>query len=68
MSMTVLLGLAAVLVLVVLILMFRVQGLLSIVRGSDKKPGGTLNKVNAALFLIFAVGGIFGCISLIDGV
>lgn len=55
--MTVLLGSAAALVLVVLILMFRVQGLLSIVRGSDKKPGGTMNKVNAALFLIFAIGG-----------
>lgn len=53
--MTVLLGLAAALVLIVLILMFRVQGLLSIVRGSDKNPGGTMNKLNATLFVIFGV-------------
>lgn len=57
MNMSFLLGLAAVMVLVVLILMFRVQGLLSIVRGSDKRPGGMLNKFNGAMFLLFTVLG-----------
>ena len=59
MNMSFLLGLAGVLVLIVLILMFRVQGLLSIVRGSDKNPGGMLNKFNAVMLLLFAVVGTF---------
>ena len=54
----VLLGLAGLLVLVVLALMFRLQGLLSVLRGSDSKKDGTMNKFNAAMFLIFGLGGI----------
>ena len=57
MSTSVLIGLVGVLILVIFILMFRVQGLLSVARGSDKKPGGLLNKVNASMFLIFAIAG-----------
>lgn len=59
MSMSVLLGIAALLVLVVLVLMFRVQGLLAVVRESDKKLGGMLNKFNASMFLVFFVLGTF---------
>lgn len=46
------------LVLVVVVLLFRVQSLISIVRGSDEKKGGTLNKFNAAMFLVFMVLGL----------
>ncbi len=46
---------AAVLVLVVLILMFRVQALLAVQRGSHDNRGGLTNKVNAALFVVFFV-------------
>lgn len=46
---------AAVLILVILILMFRVQSLLAIQRNSDERKGGLTNKVNAALFIVFGV-------------
>lgn len=46
---------AAFLILVVLILMFRVQSLLAVQRGSDSNKGGLTNKVNAALFVVFFV-------------
>lgn len=57
--MTFLLGIAAILVIVILILIFRIQGLLAIVRGSDNNPGGTLNKFNALLLLLSAFVGTF---------
>ena len=53
----ILLSAVGILALTIFVLMFRVQGLLSVARGSDKKAGGLLNKVNASMFLIFAVVG-----------
>ena len=51
-------GLGVILVLVILFLLFRVQSLLNVARGSDKKIESTSNKVNGALFLIFMIVGI----------
>lgn len=52
-----LIGSLAVLLLIIFILLFRVQSLVSIVRGSDNKKGGLLNKFNAAMFIVFMVVG-----------
>jgi cytochrome c oxidase subunit 2 len=49
---------AGVLVLAILILIFRVQGLVSIYRGSDDKVDGGSNRFNGAMFLIFLFGGL----------
>jgi len=51
-------GLGVVLVLVILILLFRVQSLLNVAKGSGKKIESTSNRVNALLFLLFMVVGI----------
>jgi cytochrome c oxidase subunit 2 len=51
---TPLLIIAAALVGVIFLLLFRVQALIAILRGSDKKPGMS-NKVNAFMFLVFLV-------------
>ncbi len=48
---------AGVLVLAILILIFRVQGLVAIYRGSDDKVDGVSNRFNGAMFLIFLIGG-----------
>ena len=53
-------GLGIILVLVILFLLFRVQSLLNVAKGSDKKIESTSNRVNAALFLLFMVAGIVG--------
>lgn len=58
MDLKVLLGLAGILILVVLILMFNLQRLLTVLRGSDTNKGGTMNKFNAWMFVIFGVGGL----------
>jgi len=47
-----------VLVLAILILIFRVQGLVSILRGSDDKVDGFSNRLNGGMFLIFLFGGL----------
>jgi cytochrome c oxidase subunit 2 len=49
---TSLLIIAATLVGVIFLLLFRVQALIAVLRGSDKSPGMS-NKVNAFMFLIF---------------
>lgn len=49
---TSLLIIAAALVGVIFLLLFRVQALVAVLRGSDKKPGMS-NKVNAFMFLVF---------------
>jgi cytochrome c oxidase subunit II len=54
--MTIILTVAAVLVLAILFMIFRVQSLISIVR-EDGKPGGLSNRINAILFPIFFVVG-----------
>lgn len=48
-------GLGAILVLVILLLLFRVQSLLNVAKGSDKKIESTSNRVNGALMLIFFI-------------
>ena len=53
-------GLGIILVLVILYLLFRVQSLLNVAKGSDKKIESTSNRVNAALFLIFMIVGVVG--------
>ncbi len=57
--MSLMIGLAILLIVVILILIFRVQSALSAVKGDDEKKGFGLNKLNATLFLIF-MGGMFG--------
>ena len=51
---TPLLLIAAALIGVILLLLFRVQALVAVLRGSDKKPG-TSNKVNGFLFMLFFI-------------
>jgi len=48
-------GLGAILVLVILLLLFRVQSLLNVAKGSDKKIESTSNRVNGALMLLFFI-------------
>ncbi len=48
-------GLGVILVLVILLLLFRVQSLLNVARGSDKKIESTSNRVNGALMLLFFI-------------
>lgn len=55
----IIIAIAAVLLLVIFILIFRVQTLLSVLRGSDSSPkGGMHNKLNGTLFLLFLVFGL----------
>lgn len=54
------LGVAAVLILVILILFFRIQGLVGILRSSEDNKDGLTNRFNASMFLIFLVVGLFG--------
>ncbi|TRX61731.1 cytochrome c oxidase subunit II [Fulvivirga sp. M361] len=49
--------LGVVLLLVILFTLFRISRLVSVVKGSDKKVASTSNKVNAALFMVFLIGG-----------
>src|SRR6218665_2504464 len=57
MSLIILIG--VVLILVILFLIFRVSSLVGIAKGKEEdEKGGTWNKVNAALFVVFAVGGL----------
>ena len=52
-------GVGIIFVIAILLLIFRVQTLISVVRGSSEKKDGLSNKVNAALFpIFFIVGGI----------
>ena len=56
----VILGLTAVLVIVILILFFRVQGLVAVLRGSNENKEGVTNKFNASMFLVFLIVGLVG--------
>jgi cytochrome c oxidase subunit II len=53
----IIIGIGAILIIAILIMIFRVQTLVSVVRGSANKRVGTSNKVNAALMLAFLVIG-----------
>lgn len=48
-------GIAVVLVIAILIMIFRIQALLGVMRGSYRQRAGTSNKINAILFSIFGV-------------
>ncbi|HEX8549616.1 MAG TPA: cytochrome c oxidase subunit II [Cytophagaceae bacterium] len=52
------LGVAAVLILVILLLIFRIQTLLGVMKGSSNKQVGTSNKINALMFVIFLAVGL----------
>ena len=65
--MTFILVIAVVLVFGILLMIFRVQSLIAIARGSDHERGGLLNKINAALFPVFlVVGGFLAVYSSIE--
>ncbi|MDH3709108.1 MAG: cytochrome c oxidase subunit II [Cyclobacteriaceae bacterium] len=51
-------GIGVVLVLVILLMLFRVQSLLNVAKGSDKKIESTSNRVNGLLFLLFMIAGL----------
>ncbi len=51
-------GIGVVLVLVILLMLFRVQALLNVAKGSHKKIETTSNKVNGVLFLLFMIIGL----------
>ena len=53
-------GLGVILVLAIFMLLFRVQSLLNVARGSDKKIESTSNKVNGVLMLLFLIAGVIG--------
>jgi cytochrome c oxidase subunit 2 len=53
-------GLGVILVLVIFLLLFRVQSLLNVARGSDKKIESTSNRVNGMLMLLFLIAGVIG--------
>lgn len=52
--------LAVILIVAILISVFRVTTLVGVVRGDDKKPAPTTNKLNAFLMMAFLVFGIIG--------
>jgi len=51
-----LIGVGVLLLLSVIWMVYRIQTLVSVVKGSDKKLETTSNKVNAFLFIVFMVG------------
>ncbi len=53
--MNVIIPLAVLLVVLIAVLLFRVQSLLSIAKGDDDKPGFGFNKFNGAMFIVFMV-------------
>jgi cytochrome c oxidase subunit 2 len=52
-------GIAVVLILVILLLIFRLNTLVGVMRGSYSKTAGFSNKVNAVMLLIFFIVGVF---------
>ena len=53
----VIIAIGVLLLLFILFTLFRIGTLVNVVKGSDKKIGGTSNKVNAAMMMIFMIGG-----------
>jgi cytochrome c oxidase subunit 2 len=56
--MSLIIFLGVVLILAILYMIFRVSNLISIAKGPQDERSGTANKVNAALFIVFMVGGL----------
>jgi cytochrome c oxidase subunit 2 len=54
------LGIAAILIVVILVLIFRIHSLIAIMRGSYQKTAGMSNKVNAFLLLAVFILGLIG--------
>src|SRR5688572_1767994 len=60
--MSLIISLGVILILAILYMIFRVSNLITIAKGPRDEKGGTANKVNAALFIVFMVlslGGFF---------
>ncbi len=53
----VIIGIAVLIILAILVTIFRVQSLINVARGTDKKRASTGNKVNGMLFMLFLVVG-----------
>jgi cytochrome c oxidase subunit II len=53
----VVISIAVVLILAILVLIFRIQTLVSVMRGSYRKRGGISNRINAILFIVFFIVG-----------
>lgn len=53
---TIIIGSAIALIIGIFVLLFRVQSLISVARGSDKQVGSFSNKLNAGMFLVFMFG------------
>jgi cytochrome c oxidase subunit 2 len=51
-----LIGVGVLLLLSIIWMVYRIQTLVSVVKGSDKKIETTSNKINAFLFVVFLVG------------
>lgn len=58
--MSLIISLGVVLILAILYMIFRVSNLITVAKGPRDERGGTANKVNAALFLIFMVVSLAG--------
>jgi cytochrome c oxidase subunit 2 len=56
--MSLIIFLGVVLILAILYMIFRVSNLITIAKGPRDERGGTANKVNAALFIVFMIGGL----------
>ncbi|UII32057.1 cytochrome c oxidase subunit II [Fulvivirga ulvae] len=54
----VIIAIGAILLLVILLTLFRIGTLVNVVKGTDKKVVSTSNKVNAALMIVFMLGGL----------
>src|SRR5690606_12342195 len=52
-----LIGVGVLLIFSIIWMVYRIQTLVSVVKGSDKKIASGSNKVNAILFIVFLVGG-----------
>ncbi len=51
------LGIGIIIIVAILLVLFRVQTLLSVAKGSDRKEGGGLNQTNGILFILFLIVG-----------
>ncbi|MBD0260338.1 MAG: cytochrome c oxidase subunit II, partial [Cytophagales bacterium] len=59
---SIILGIGVVLILLIIVMIFRVQSLISLVRGTPTTRETTTNKVNAAMWVVFLVLGTIGAV------
>src|ERR1700744_6624129 len=52
------LGIAVILVIAILVLIFRIQTLVSVMQGNNDQKGGLSNRINALMLLVFFLVGI----------